>query len=97
MKRTPFVMTPAHDLWPEFVGQLCHDISFQCSKNKIKSDCDSTTGRPFAKSILEDLGADVEASLTYFSKHGGYCDCEIIMNIAWCSPDEFMAKEGSRS
>jgi hypothetical protein len=26
-------------------------------------------------------GIDIVASLDYFARHGGYCDCEILMNV----------------
>jgi hypothetical protein len=26
-------------------------------------------------------GINVEASLAYFKDHGGYCDCEILLNV----------------
>jgi Protein of unknown function (DUF2695) len=33
-------------------------------------------------------GIDVEGSLAYFRKYGGYCDCEILINVEDCAPDE---------
>jgi hypothetical protein len=26
-------------------------------------------------------GVDIPASLEYFEEHGGYCDCEILLNV----------------
>jgi hypothetical protein len=37
-----------------------------------------------AARILSELGFDadeIEASMAYFEKHGGKCDCTILMNI----------------
>jgi hypothetical protein len=35
-----------------------------------------------AKFVMEDMGKiNIEASLAYFEDHGGYCDCEILLNV----------------
>ena len=34
-----------------------------------------------AKAALSVLGFDVESSLAFFKEHGGFCDCEIMLNI----------------
>ena len=35
-----------------------------------------------AIAALQALGCDVEESLAFFREQGGYCDCEIMLNIA---------------
>jgi hypothetical protein len=35
----------------------------------------------FAERLLEARGFDVEASLALYEKRGGYCDCEILLNV----------------
>ncbi|HUJ33910.1 MAG TPA: DUF2695 domain-containing protein [Solirubrobacteraceae bacterium] len=44
--------------------------------------CRSDPERPLARAILADTGIDVERSLEFFAEHGGFCDCEILLNIA---------------
>jgi Protein of unknown function (DUF2695) len=41
----------------------------------------------FAERLLEGRGFDAEASLALYEKRGGYCDCEILWNVA-VPPDE---------
>ena len=41
--------------------------------------------RPKATHILRTMGFDedfIYASMAYFAEHGGYCDCEILFNVA---------------
>jgi len=39
--------------------------------------------RQFARTILTDMGGiDIDATFAYFDKCGGYCDCEIVFNVA---------------
>ena len=35
----------------------------------------------FAERLLEARGFDAEASLALYEKRGGYCDCEILLNV----------------
>lgn len=72
MNRTD-VMTTEHPRWDEFIGRL------------EGVECDGMT-LSNAESILQSMGGiDVAASLEYFRINGGYCDCEIRMNIAYRS------------
>jgi len=67
------IMTPESPRWPEFTKRLEDALN--------QHGCDSKT-RPLAKKLLTSMKCvDVEASLEYFSDHGGYCDCEILMNV----------------
>jgi hypothetical protein len=37
------------------------------------------------KRILQRMGLDepaIEVSVAYFRDHGGYCDCEVLLNVA---------------
>ena len=40
----------------------------------------------FAERLLEARGLDAEASLALFERRGGYCDCEILLNVDLGSP-----------
>lgn len=78
------MMTTEHPRWEEFVRRLegpegCdfkQDNTWKCAGGRDKS---------FAISILENMGCsptDLAAQVDYFESRGGYCDCEIIFNIA---------------
>lgn len=64
------IMTPEHEYWKEF-----------CNKLAIGIVCKGGTNKDNAKYLLQDYDVDIEASLKYFEDHGGYCDCEILMNV----------------
>lgn len=68
------IMAPEHSQWPEFYVRLVRaekEISCLGGKDQTK-----------AESILAAMdGFDVPASLACFERHGGYCDCEILMNM----------------
>ena len=81
-------MTTDHPRWKEFYGVL--EGPKACDfKQKVEGDpktttwkCDNTNTRPFARKALESMGGfDIEASLKYFTAHGGHCDCEILFNV----------------
>jgi hypothetical protein len=45
--------------------------------------CDCTKSRPLVCEILKKHfpGVDIPATLAYFDDHGGYCDCEVLLNV----------------
>lgn len=69
------IMTPKHSRWTEFYNRL----------SQIPN-CDHTADT--AIEVLNSMGMDVAASLDYFRAHGGYCDCEILMNVEPFDPEE---------
>jgi|HubBroStandDraft_3_1064219.scaffolds.fasta_scaffold1710055_1 hypothetical protein len=65
------IMTPEHPRWDEFCSELDHSIACdQCY--------DECAG---AREILTKYAVDIDASVEYFREHGGFCDCEILMNV----------------
>jgi hypothetical protein len=47
-----------------------------------------------ARTVMEDMGKiDIEGSVAYFRDHGGYCDCEILLNVdrdwLWADAEPF--------
>jgi len=69
------IMMPGHRSWDSFCKKLGKAI------NDSKTGCDARTTR-FAKAILKKMpGIDVAGSIAYFEENGGYCDCEILMNV----------------
>ncbi len=84
------VMQPGHFRWEEFKSRLegpegCnfrYDPEHPDDADKIKWKCGGGTDKTFATAILSTMeGVDVAKSLAFFENHGGYCDCEIILNV----------------
>jgi hypothetical protein len=77
-------MTPDSRRWKEFARQLDAAIG--------ERGCAAGTNKDNAISVMRDMGGiDVEGSLEYFEDHGGFCDCEILLNVdkewAWMGDD----------
>jgi hypothetical protein len=79
-----YMMTPDHPKWEEFMERMTGPEACDFKEDPKRGHtwiCKGGNNRDFAKKILADMGADVEASLDYFSEHGGHCDCEIAFNV----------------
>jgi hypothetical protein len=64
------IMDPNHERWDEFVNEMLKMVEF----------CDTT--HRTTRSILQKMqGIDVDATLEFFESQGGYCDCEVILNV----------------
>lgn len=84
VRRNPaeVLVTPGHPRWEEFLDRLTgplgldvRDGGWHCAGGEDKSHC---------RRILLAMGlspATVETNLTFFERHGGYCDCEVWMNV----------------
>ncbi len=79
------------DQWEEFLARL--EGSEGCDfRQKIPGDvksitwkCSNGRSRPFAEKILKEMGisvAKIADVMTFCDEHGGYCDCEIVFNVA---------------
>jgi hypothetical protein len=75
---TNSVMTPNHSQWRVFCEELTREIR--------RYGCDGTSHK-----ILPKYKINIDESLAYFNEHGGYCDCEILLNVNQC--DEVEASE----
>jgi len=68
------IMTLEHSQWPEFYVRL--------ARAEEETSCLGGEDKSKAEAILLAMGGfDVPASLAYFERRGGYCDCEILMNM----------------
>jgi len=73
--KRPEVLTPDSPRWGEFVRRLC-------SAMDSRGGCAGGTNKENAIAAMREMsGIDIEASLEYFEDHGGYCDCEILLNV----------------
>jgi Protein of unknown function (DUF2695) len=70
---TSEIMTPENPRWSEFTAQLGDAIN--------RHRCNSVDTRLAQRLLTSMKCVDVEASIEYFRDHGGYCDCEILMNV----------------
>ena len=51
--------------------------------------CTSNTDKPIAMKILKEWGdIDIKKSIEFLEKWGGFCDCEIMMNVVKGEPCE---------
>jgi len=79
-------MTVSKPQWQEFVRRLegpkgCNFRLREKGSSAIIWDCSSSHHFELASPILRSMGFDVEKSIAYFRKHGGFCDCEILFNV----------------
>jgi hypothetical protein len=83
-------MTPDHWRWDEFYGRLegaegCDFKDEPPGSGNVTWRCKGGTDQSLSEEVLRAMGAtdeEVEASLAYFSAHGGHCDCEVLFNVA---------------
>jgi hypothetical protein len=88
------LMSPSHPQWDEFLGKLdgpqgCNfHLAVPDDQKSLRWTCFSGKERPLSRRILAEMGLtpmEIEASLSYFSEHGGCCDCEILFNVGSAS------------
>jgi hypothetical protein len=79
-------MTTGHPRWSEFVARLYgrEGCDFrESAAGSLVWSCSAHT-RDRAAAILRDMGAtdeDLLATFDHFDANGGYCDCEILLNV----------------
>ena len=68
------ILTPESPRWEQFTDML-----------GSMEWCDGDAGahvHRYAKAVMAAMGGiDIEATLAFFESHGGYCDCEILLNV----------------
>jgi hypothetical protein len=89
------VMTPDHLRWQEFYDRLegPEGCNFRekvpGDPTTVKWDCTSKNDHTSARKILAAMGFtqdQVDSSCEYFNSCGGFCDCEILFNVAPSEP-----------
>lgn len=66
------VLTPQHPAWNRFAETLY----------EILENCGGCFGDlRTCNTLLDDSPFHKEATLAYFEKNGGYCDCEVLINV----------------
>lgn len=66
------IMTPDHPRW----GEFCDELSAAISNDQCYRECAG------AREILKSYNVDCDLSIEFFQEHGGFCDCEILLNVA---------------
>jgi regulator of protease activity HflC (stomatin/prohibitin superfamily) len=67
------IMTPLHPRWNEFASGLAMAVRAE--------KCDSASLRLAERILGGMVGIDVGKSLAFFESQGGYCDCELLLNV----------------
>lgn len=81
------IMDRNHPKWDEFIQRLegpegCNFREEVPGDSKtITWTCKGGKDKSFSKNLLKDYNVDIEGSLSWFEKNGGFCDCEILYNI----------------
>jgi Protein of unknown function (DUF2695) len=68
------LLTPSSNAWPAFCRALLAVLG-----NGVPGRCHGDL--QVSTSLLEFSPYDVEATLDYFRAHGGFCDCEVLLNV----------------
>jgi hypothetical protein len=79
--KTTEVLTPSsHKFWPA-LRQRLNDVLITYVNGKPHSKCQGDLTQTVK--ILRSLhNIDVEETLILYQELGGYCDCEVLMNVA---------------
>lgn len=80
------ILTVDHHRWDEFAGILegpdCCDFR-KDEKGETRWKCAGGKDKSMAEEVLRDMGGfNIPRTFEHFDRHGGYCDCEILFNVA---------------
>lgn len=90
-------MTLDDPRYPEFLDRLAGPEGCNLRDNG-GTDCSHGTDTRHTQAILRDMGlntAEIKSSLAYFSARGGFCDCEIVLNVNPTDIDNQEAQHGT--
>lgn len=76
------LITPGHPRWDEFLIRLTGPDGLDLEGERW--NCAGGEDKTHSRRILLEMGlspAAVAVNLRYFERHGGYCDCEVWMNV----------------
>lgn len=83
-------MTTEHEKWDEFIDQLygADGCNFHLADPNDSASttwtCDSTGTFVISRRLLTEMGltpTEIGESIEYFGRNGGYCDCEVFLNV----------------
>ena len=74
------ILTPESPRWAAFADELFKVTRICDGDGSGESNPDLV--HRYAKKVMADMGnVDIPGSLAFFEAHGGYCDCEILLNV----------------
>lgn len=76
------LITPGHPRWEEFLDRLTGPFGLDVRNGGWH--CAGGRDKRHSRRILFAMGLSpgaVAATLAFFERHGGYCDCEVWMNV----------------
>ena len=80
MENKKEIVTHSHKYWNALIYRLENSLLvYQNGKWIAKCDCDLKITRKILKSLPQ---VDVEGTIEYLQSYGGFCDCEVLMNVA---------------
>ncbi|HKB38214.1 MAG TPA: DUF2695 domain-containing protein [Gemmataceae bacterium] len=88
------VMQSEHPRWEEFVERTTMAIAGSVTGIDVDAALRGCNGHRLGGALFESAWAvlaymdmDVERSIEFFEAHGGFCDCEVMLNIAAADDD----------
>ena len=83
--RSTLAIRPGDPRWSEFIERLAGPEGCDFREDPAWSwVCHGGRDKRFSAAILAAMGfspAAIRASLSYFERQGGYCDCEVVFNV----------------
>lgn len=70
-------IVPRRQLTPRHMNELSGYLEALLKRE----GCDLT--HRFTREFLQDSGFDVLPALAWMKQKGGYCDCEVYLNVTW--------------
>ena len=86
----PEILTPRSPRWSLFAKLLDDTMTEGLPKGTWRCGNDGSGGSKhrYAVAVLTELGGiDIGGTLVFFRRHGGYCDCEVLLNVDLDLPD----------
>lgn len=82
-KQAAEILTPNSVRWEAFTEALNLAVQVNgCAGGYFPKAKPRKQWHRQAKRVMTEMGEiDIPGSLAYFEAHGGYCDCEILMNL----------------
>jgi Protein of unknown function (DUF2695) len=75
------IMTPENPRWEQFTDLMLDGMEWNGCDGGRNQTAPENVHRQ-AKAVLETMGGvDVDKTLQFFESRGGYCDCEILLNV----------------
>jgi len=74
------ILTEKHPRWPEYIFKLTHLLTAHGDGVETGNCYDDFRHTERILSTMPEI--DVEATIAYFKKHYGDCDCKVFMLVA---------------